>query len=1396
MLNFNAITISGSLLSNEFIANTLNPKSKLDAFEASTFDPAWKSETDFEAALNRSWLDLVERYDNVMLSGSLDVSTTREKWVLPLLRQLGFEPQYQKAAVVVDKQTFQLSHFGWEDRKTAPPIHVIANKDMLDARDLTKRGSKSAQHLLQDFLNQSKDHEWGILTNGSALRVLRDYYHTAAPGYVQFNLAQMFETHDINTFRALFRLAHASRFRPREGGTWLDTYYQTSRAEGTRAEAALRGSVRAAVEVLGNGLLNDELRQRLEEPERLNLYYQELMRLIYRVIFMLYAEQRHLIPNLNAKYATLFQNEYSVTTLRDLADNPSPIRDTNTDLWERLVQTFRMMNEGCEPLGVDGFNSRLFDPDFTSLTVGNPNPGERLHRPDLPHLANSDLLKFVHHLAYSTHDGTRERINYRDLEVEEIGHVYEGLLDYAPRIASEIIALEEEKRVIEKGQFFLDPRGMSRKSSGSYYTPKDLVQEVLNRSLIPVIEARLEEAGEDSFKREDALLDIRVCDPACGSGAFLIGATNVLARYLVDIRLEQAVQTGGKTDADTPQRLLDEAKRDVLAHCIYGVDINPMAVELCKVALWINATERGKPLTFLDHRIKCGNSLVGAPLNFFELGIHPDAFKGRGDEDPETVKVVRKIATAKQIEQWRTTPALFDITLKIDDLSDVEDDTLERARRKAQTYQQQQEDDARKKLMLMADYWTAAFFYPVKGSAQQIPNQSGLAWFGNHSELSEEQLYNAGGTPILPQTRGQITALKNRYKFFHYWLEFPEIFFDDDGKVSQQAGFDVVLGNPPWEVVQPEESMFFPGRDDAIANATGDKRKKMIEKLSENNPILFQQWKQYVTDQHSYSNFVKVSERFPYMVSGKVNLYAAFAEHNRDIINPDGRVGMICPSGVATDDSTKELFQGFVTNKSLVTLFDFENREKIFSAVDSRMKFCILILAAPNSYDEPTHLSFFNTNIKHLFEGKRRFTLVPEEFALINPNTLTCPTFRSSEDAELTKKIYLKAGVFVNENNEDAGNPWGIKLMQMINMTSDSGLFETKEELLSRGYELVDNLFTDDGDFYLPLYEAKLAHQYNHRFATYTEGEETRDGTLADWQDPKWVSLPRYWINKTEVDSRLVQYDKDGKVIWQWAKDWLLGFRDIARSTDERTAIFSLLPRVGVGHTSPLVFLDVDDASVLCFLGNINSLILDYSARQKVGGTHLTYSYLKQFPILPPSVYANAPIGVRIWMELIVPKVFELTYTSWDIKSFADDLWREADKSLRDLLVKQWQANGGHEWTSTSFYALRSKVQTDHFPYAPFKWNEDRRAELRAELDAIYAHLYGLTREELLWILDPRDVDPGTPSVTFPGLRKKEMKEFGEYRTKRLVLKYFDEWAKRIPTSIPAPQQVEVVNAS
>jgi hypothetical protein len=409
------------------------------------------------------------------------------------------------------------------------------------------------------------------------------------------------------------------------------------------------------------------------------------------------------------------------------------------------------------------------------------------------------------------------------------------------------------------------------------------------------------------------------------------------------------------------------------------------------------------------------------------------------------------------------------------------------------------------------------------------------------------------------------------------------------------------------------------------------------------------------------------------------------------------------------------------------------------------MKFCLLTLGLGEG---AARFAFFLTDPAQLAEPERNFTLTPDQIARLNPNTRTAPVFHSRADAELTLKIHDHIPVLIDEGNGTAGNSWSLDFHSRIwHMAEDSQWFRTAAQLattafMREGSDFVamgvaprqsalavegagaGSLDLSDGGprrsiRYLPLYEAKMIHQFDHRWATYeADGETSRDVTLDEKKRVDFEPHPRYWVPETEVAERLS--------IRNWDRQWLTGWRDIARTTDERTVIVTVTPRLAVGNTMPLVFPNVPPRKWAGALGNLNSLILDYVARQSVGGTHLTFGYLRQFPVLPPLFYSE------LRLDFVVPRVLELSFTSYSLAPFARDLGYQGP---------------------------------------PFAWNEDRRAELWAELNAFYARAYGLTKDELRYILDPADVKgPDYPSETFRVLKEKEMRQYNEFRTQRLVL--------------------------
>jgi hypothetical protein len=1241
-------------------------------------------------------------------------SVTRDAWVIPFLGLLGYEPRYNPRAYDVDGLTFAISHRAGEAEDT-PPVHVVGARQELGRVPASGRPRMAPHSLVQEYLNRT-EHVWGIVTNGLTLRLLRDSTFVRRQAYVEFDLPAILDEQRFQDFAALYRLLHRSRLPRGIGDTGeclLEQYYQRSIEQGGRVREHLRDGVEQCITLLANGFLrhgaNDELR-RCASPactgnERITAegLYRQLLVLVYRFLFLLVSEDRGLLSS-----DPLYREHYGIARIRRLLEQRAAFTDQD-DVWQSLrVLWLLLIKDQAQPslgnrpmaaaIGLPVLNGELFAPQAL----------------DVFSITNQDLLQAFWRLAWYQESATSppRRVNYAALDVEELGSIYESLLELHP-------ALDRDAAGRPAFDLIL---GAGRKETGSYYTPPELVGELIHSALDPVIRDRL---AAHPPEREKALLSIRVFDPACGSGHFLLAAGRRLGKELARVRTGE--------DEPSPERVR-EAIRDVVSHCIYGVDKNPLAVDLCRVALWLESHTGDKPLTFLDHHIRCGDSLVGVfDLAVLKQGIPDKALDPVKGDDKATAREVARRNRGERAGQrdlfgWNSAEAIVGFTRHSHDVDAIANDSPGAIRRKRQLFEQSQADPAWRRQKQTCDLWTAAFFQQLTPDTDVITTAA----------LAE----HLAGRPVDPRLLARAGAISARQRFFHWPLEFPE--------VLGEGGFDVILSNPPWEMINLMEQEFFAARNPEIAMASGTARKKLIAALPQTNPALHDEFTAALHDADALGKFLRQSGRYSLTAVGRINTYAVFAETIRRLLSPTGRAGVILPTGIATDDTTKRFFGDLVGRGQLATVLGFENEEFLFPAVHHAFKFCALAVTGERAPVRETTIAFFIRNFGQLRDARRQFTLAPEDFAVLNPNTRTCPVFRSRVDAELTRKIYQRVPVLVREGQE-GGNPWGVQFMQgLFNMTSDSDLFHA-----------------GPGDGRLPLYEAKMMWQFDHRFTTY-EGatpEQINVGILPQVTperktDASFRVLPRYWVDEGEVLKILAPpTDEEQEALADGslapaellrrqrsrAPKWLLAFRDITNATNERTAIFSILPRIGVGNNAPLMLLRVADPDTqLCLLGNVNTFVFDYCARQKIGGTHMNFFLLQQLPVLPPKSYCATAI------TYVAPRVLELVYTSDDMSPLADAL-------------------------RVSSSPLAATVPTE-----PYCWDEARRAVLRAELDAWFARAYGLTRDELRYILDPKDVHGADfPSETFRVLREKEEKQLGEYRTRRLVLEAWD----RLPPS-------------
>jgi len=1147
---------------------------------------------------NRAWNRLLAAWSGFRSASerlpATDAGTTltREKWLLPLFQELGYGRLLTVKAVEIDGKSYAISHC-WN----RTPIHLLGCRIDLNTPSQRVAGaSRSSPHsLLQEFLNRSPEHLWGFVSNGLRLRILRNNASLTRQSYVEFDLEAMMLGEGYSDFVLLWLLCHQSRVEAESpSDCWLEKWSQSSRERGVRALEQLRTGVEDAITFLGRGFLaypaNSELRTGLRSGDLdAQDYYRQVLRLVYRLLFLFVAEDRSLLllPGEDREAARLrYVRYYSTARLRRLAERRTGTRHGDLYVTLRLAMQKLGSDTGCPELALPALGSFLFSP--TAM-------------PDIERcdIANHDLLDAVRALAVTVADGALRSVDYKNLGAEELGSVYESLLELRPELN------------LDAPSFGLTTAsGHERKTSGSYYTPTSLIDCLLDTALEPV----LDEAARQP-DAEAAILRLKVVDPACGSGHFLIAAGHRIAKRLA------AARTG---DEEPSPEAVRRALRDVMGHCVYGVDVNPMAVELCKFNLWLEALDPGKPLSFLEHRIQPGNSLLGTTPALLSKGLPDDAFipiEGDTREACTKWKKVNKSERAawEKKQQWLALDAPWNklgaFAQGLMALDSLADDSIDCVREKERLYQEAVASSNYLDGKFMADAWCAAFVWR-KDSLTDFP-------------ITEELLRQIERNPRAfvsdkKVMTGEVLHLAEKYRFFHWHLAFPDVFRlppPDEKPANEEmgwsGGFDVVLGNPPWERIKLQEKEWFAARRPDIANApNAAARRKMIAALATDAPNLLRMFQEELRRVEGEAHFVRFSGRYPLCGQGDVNTYAAFAETNRNLVSMAGRVGCIVPLGIALDMTTKDFFQAVVDGNELVSLHGFENEEFIFPAVHHFTKFCLLTLSGKARPHKSSDFLFFARQTGAILEEDRHFTLTAADIALLNPNTRNCCTFRSKKDAEITKKICQNAPILIRGSAPD-GNPWQISFLRMFDMASDSRCFFVDQDRIPGSEEPSTELvLRSGGESYLPLYEGKFIWQFNHRFSGYgTRSDERGHRVLPEstddfLRDPTAVVSAYYRVRAKEVESRVPS---------GWKHRWLMGWRDVTTAVTERTVAATVMPLVAVGHTCPLLFPMTAAAGLAAgLLANLNSLPLDYVARQKLGGIHLTYSIRERYvnPIL------------------------------------------------------------------------------------------------------------------------------------------------------------------------------------
>jgi methylase of polypeptide subunit release factors len=784
-MNFPSIDIQGSILSTDLLAKIRSEQANFQ--QGKDFTPDFTN-ANLKDDISLAWQEAKGQWIiyksklNRLKEGEIGTTETRNFWIAPLLTNIQYNLTFNRQSEELNGKSFPI---GYRDSNLDNfPIYVGGYHESLDKRPENKQLRVSPHAMLQEYLNYS-EHLYGIVTNGKQLRLLRDASRITRLSYVEFNLEKMMEEDLYSDFVIFYRLMHASRM-PKSLDSGAESIIEKFHQEGLEAGSTIRSklgdAVKGAILNLANGFINDpqntQLRAAFESGELdLDEYYRHQLRIIYRLLFLFVIEERNLVyadsktPE-TKRFNQIYFSYYSLLRLRKLAKKlHAPEANRHYDLWKGLVSTFSLFEQKAigEKLGIMSLQGDLFG--YNAIQ----NNQYDLHECALN---NATLLNIIKSLSYFENEKqVLITVNYGGLDVEEFGSVYEGLLEL--KLTLNVIAGSE--------QFICSFDSSSeRGKSGSHYTPEELVQPLIKHSLEYLIEDRVKPYQLKKATKENtiqSLLGLKICDVACGSGHILLSAARRVALEIARVQTEE----------EQPNPLaIRKAMKDVVRNCIYGVDKNPLAVELCKIALWLEAYNPGEPLNFLDHHIKCGDAIVGlAHRSELENGIANEAFKTLPGDDKTIAsafakrnKEERNKIKPKGAGQQLTTEQQLDSNLKdamveFKTFNYLPETTPDEIERKAKAYQKFIAGKGFTFLKAMADTQVAQFFIPKTDGNKDVLMTD-----------SDYRLILSGYKSWQDRKVAKATAVAVEERIFHWFIEFPEVF--------SEGGFDCVLGNPPF----------------------------------------------------------------------------------------------------------------------------------------------------------------------------------------------------------------------------------------------------------------------------------------------------------------------------------------------------------------------------------------------------------------------------------------------------------------------------------------------------------------------------------------------------------------------------------------------------------------------
>lgn len=1190
---------------------------------------------------------------------------------------------------------------------------------------------------------------WGILTNGARWRLYYSGARSTIDEYLEIDLSRVLKLDDdlldttitdedrdhwLRVFAVMF-----SRSAFERDGRGAPSFHDRARQESAFYEERVAKNLSDLVFERLYPALGKAIDAAAPVGTDLDAIRSATLILLYRLLFLLYAEDRGLLPVRDDRYDNYALREARLEVGKR-KDEHDAFSNVATQIWSRFSSLAQMIDKGDISIGLPAYNGGLFSSAETPLL-------------DSIRLPDDVMAEALDILSWESREGRRRYINYRDLSVQQLGSIYERLLEF------------EMKRG-ESGDLVILPNIFARKDTGSYYTPDELVLLIIDQTLEPLIDdahtafrraiATLQPAESEASKLRSleaadpakAITRLRVCDPAMGSGHFLVSLVDRLTNHALEaiaqaqveasqagiaayqspvaVEVEQIRSTIWANAQEKRWAIVEEqlddpqlVKRMVLKRCVHGVDKNPMAVELAKVALWLHTFTVGAPLSFIDHHLHCGDSLFGLWVR--------DAMDKAG-----------AAGELLYIEDLRNAERQAAVMQRIEALTDAE---IAEAHSSAEMWRDIE--------------------YQVGPFNSFVSFMHALDWLDlprADRPLVTQWLDGGFGDP-LPIARGKKEPEAKRAKpeeaerFHAIWLAARELIKEERflnwqiafpgvwrnwTSTGLEGGFDAVIGNPPWDRIKLQQVEWFAARRPSIARAQrASDRKRMIAALKRDEDPLYKDFAKADRRAADTSRVARRGGHYPLLARGDLNLYSLFVERAHALVRPMGMVGLLTPSGIAGDLSASEFFRGLSTGGHLKALYDFENGRSrggdgpFFPDVHRSFKFAAMI-ASPERTFEAAHCGFFLQSVGEVANPDSAFRVTAKDFARLNPNTGTAPVFRSQRDMAITSEIYARSPVLVDRSGSEAVYAWPVRYHRMFDMTNDSSLFRTRAELEgpNGAWPVEGNRFQSGTVEWVPLYEGKMVQAFNHRAASVVVNPENVSrpaqpvtATIDQLQSPDWLPDSQFWV---PLDVCGASVDRA----------WMLGFKEITAPTNMRTFIAAALPPLGFGNKVPLL-LPTEDAPFELLLGNLNTVAFDFATRQKVQGQTLNWFIVEQLPVIPPDGYARW-FGRQTAEEIVRRAVLELTYTAHDMAAFAREM---------------------------------NYVDGAGAVLPPFAWDEDRRLRLRAKLDALYFILYG--------IFDPTDAERSREDIryiysTFPIVERQERERWGSYRSCDLALAWIN----------------------